>query len=70
MKKWFKKQYYKRFATYKRLEVQLVPYNVGDNMLRDSEGKPEDQQWHLAKEEDTNRAYGYVFLERKVRIWE
>lgn len=64
----FRKLYYIIFKRYKRLEIKFVSYAEGDKMIRASVGKPEEEKWVLAKEEDTNKRYGFVYLERKVRI--
>lgn len=63
-----KKFYYKFFKRYQVLETQFVTWERGNLMLEDSKDKPEAQQWVLAKEEDTNRVIGMVYLCRKVRI--
>lgn len=65
-----KKLYYKLFPRYKVLETKFVTYLEGDQMIRDTHDKPESEKWVLAKEEDDNRAYGMVYLCRKIRIWE
>jgi hypothetical protein len=63
-----RKIFYALFKRYKRLELRCFTYAEGDKLLRANNGKPEDQQWVLAKEEDTNRKYGMVYLQRRVRI--
>ncbi len=70
MIKRLKKLYYSMFKTYRRLEFKVFSYKDADILLKENEGKSEEEQWHLAKEEDTNTFYGYVCLERKVRVWE
>ncbi len=41
----------------KRLELRFVPYYPeGDRLVREG--------WTIAKEEDNNRMYGFVYLER------
>lgn len=62
--------YFKLFKTYERLELKTFTYTEADALLKKNEGKPEEDQWHIAIEEDTNYNYGIVFLERKKRIWE
>ena len=62
--------YYRLFKKYREIEVKLLPYNEADKLLKQNGGKPEDQQWDLAKEEDINIAYGYVILARRERITE
>lgn len=42
----------------KRLELRFLPYAEADKLLR------ENSAWTLAKEEDTNRQIGMVYLER------
>jgi hypothetical protein len=59
---------FKRKPKYRRLELKFVSYIEGDKMIRENVGKPESEQWHIAKEEDTNRNYGTVYLERIIRI--
>ncbi len=68
--KMLRRIYFKIFKHYKRLEVRLFTYSEADTMMKFSVGKPESDQWVLAKEEDTNFMYGYVYLERKIRITE
>lgn len=63
-----KKLFYKIFKRYRRLELKFVIWPEADKMIKANEGKPASEQWVIAKEEDTNKAYGYVFLERKERI--
>ena len=57
------------FKRYRRLEFKAVSYAEGDRLIRQNKGKPESQQWVLAKEEDSNHAYGLVvMLERRERL--
>jgi hypothetical protein len=65
-----KKLFYRLFKRYKILEKKFVPYAEADQLIKCSSGKPEDQRWVLAKEEDTNKCYGMVYLCRKERIFE
>lgn len=61
--------YYKLFKRYERLEFRAVSYREGDRLIRESVGKPEHEQWVLAiPEEDHNRMFGVVMLERRKRI--
>ncbi len=62
-----KKLYYKIFKTYTVLETKFVSYKEADKMLLDTYGKPEGEKWVIAKEEDTNKTIGMVYLCRKVR---
>jgi hypothetical protein len=39
----------------KRIGFRLVRYDIADGLLK--------QGWTIAKEEDTNREYGFVYLE-------
>jgi len=64
-----KKLFYRLFKRYKRLDIKFVSYYEGDKMIKGSVGKHESEQWVLAKEEDHNRCYGWVYLERRERIW-
>jgi hypothetical protein len=58
-----------RIKRYRRLEMKRVTYAMGDQMVRESAGKPEHEQWVLAiPEEDHNRMFGIVYLERRERI--
>ncbi len=63
-----KKLFYRIFKCYRRLELRHVSYTEGDVMIRQNEGKPQSEQWVLAKEEDNNSLMGTVYLERKERI--
>ena len=61
--------YFRIFKHYRRLEIRAVSYSEGDRLIRQSEGKPESQQWVLAKEEDSNPLIGVlVYLERRERV--
>ncbi|MEQ1862807.1 MAG: hypothetical protein ABMA13_23035 [Chthoniobacteraceae bacterium] len=40
----------------RRIEVRFVPYHVGEKLIREG--------WSLAKEEDTNHVFGWVWLEK------
>ena len=64
-----RKLYYKIVPTYKVLETKFVTYQEGDKMIRETHDKSEPDKWVLAKEEDTNRVFGMVYLCRKQRIW-
>jgi hypothetical protein len=56
------------FPRYERLEFRAVSYREGNLLIQRSVGKPETEQWVLAKEEDNNRVIGLVMLERRQRI--
>lgn len=56
---------FKRKPKYRRLELKCFSWSEGDKVLRENIGKPESEQWHLAKEEDANKAHGTVYLERR-----
>lgn len=43
----------------KRLEVRFVTWDVADKMIRESNGG-----WTVAPEEDKNKVFGVVYLER------
>lgn len=66
--KTLRKIYYKLFPTFKRLELQCMRYDEADQLIKRNIGKAPEQQWDIAKEEDTNTVYGIVYLERKIRI--
>lgn len=67
--KWFRRLYYQLIPTYKRLELKLCSYGEADVLIRqNAQFEDKTQHWVLAKEEDTNRFYGYVYIERKERI--
>jgi hypothetical protein len=64
-----KSLYYRIFKRYRRLELKLCTYAEGDKLIRASAGKAESETWVLAiPEEDNNRAFGVVYLERRERI--
>jgi hypothetical protein len=66
-----RKIFFKVFKCYRRLEFKACSYAAADILIRQNEGKPENEQWVIAKEEDRNRAIGlFVFLERRERITE
>lgn len=60
--------YFKLFRHYRRLEVRCVSWSEGSQMLSRNAGKPPCDRWIIAKEEDTNRQLGVVWLERRERI--
>ena len=61
--------YFKIFRHYRRLEFRAASYSDADKLIRGNVGKPESEQWILAKEEDTNPFFSLVvFLERRERI--
>jgi hypothetical protein len=70
MLKKIRRLWLKWFPVYERLDLQICSYAAADVMIRQSERKPEDQQWVIAKEEDTNHIIGFVYLERRRRIWD
>lgn len=63
-----KRLFYRLFKRYRRLELRCVTWVIGAQLIRESVGKPECEQWVIAKEEDTNRRMGLVYLERRERI--
>lgn len=63
-----RKLYYKVFKRYRRIEMKMFSWQEADILIRQNEGRPEDQQWGIAEEEDKNHMIGFVFLERKERI--
>ena len=68
--KFFRRLYFKVFKTYRSIELKLFSYRDGDRLLKANDGKQEKDKWHLAKEEDENKQYGFVYLERRERILE
>lgn len=71
MKRKLHQWFFRWFPHYERLELRVVSYPEADQLIRNSEGQPEAEQWVIAREEDKNRAYGVcVFLERRRRILE
>lgn len=58
----------RRFPNYHRLELRCVPYKEADQLIRENEGKRQSDQWRIAPEEDSNREFGMVYLERRARI--
>ena len=63
-----RKFYYRIFKTYNVLETKFVTYSEGDRMIKETNNKSEEEKWVLAKEEDTNKVIGMVYLCRKVQI--
>lgn len=62
--------YYRLFKRYRRIELNCFTYSNADKLIRENEGKPEKDQWVIAREEDKNYFYGMVWLERKERIYQ
>ncbi len=68
--KLLKRLWYRLVPTYRRLELRCVTYAHGDTLIRGSAEKPESKRWKLATfEEDRNRRIGFVFIERRERVW-
>jgi len=70
MRRFFRRLYFKVFKRYERLEFMCLNWPEADVLLKENKNKSEEEQWHLAKEEDFNQIYGTVFLERRRRILE
>lgn len=68
--KFLRRFWFKVFPKFERLELRFLPYNEADQLIRESEGKPEDQQWVIAREEDGNTVAYMVYLERRRRVLE
>lgn len=68
--KFLRRLYYRVFKRYRRLELQGMSWEDADNAIMENPNKPEGAQWHIAPEEDNNRAIGLVWMERRVRITE
>lgn len=66
--KFTRRIFFKMFKRYRRLEMKRVAWQDGDILIRSNEGKPENEQWVIAREEDNNFNYGWVYLERRERI--
>ena len=64
-----KRLYYKVFKCYRRLDYRFLRYDEADDLIKNNEGKPEHEQWVIAKEEDNNSGV-FVYLERRERILE
>lgn len=62
--------YYRVFPTYVRCELRFVRFDEGNALICDNAERDEAQRWRIAKEEDTNREFGRVYLERRVRVRE
>lgn len=63
-----KKLFYKIFKRYKRLELKFCSWDEGDRLIKANQFGIEEEQWHIANEEDNNKSIGWVWLERKKRI--
>lgn len=56
--------YYSIFKTYVRLDLKCITYREADEIL----SQPQTEEfWRIAKEEDTNFNFGYVYLEKVKR---
>lgn len=70
MKK-LRRLWFRLFHTYECLGVRCVAYERADQLIRDSEGKPETEQWVICSRlEDKNRMIGVCWLEQRRRIVE
>lgn len=63
----FTKLWFKIIPTYDRLELKFLNWTDADILLKQNSNKPDEEKWHLAKEENTNQIIGMVYLERKKR---
>jgi hypothetical protein len=63
MIKALRRLFYQRFKRYRRLELRFIDYREADYLIKQG-------GWILAKEEDTNKQLGMVYLERRGRILE
>jgi hypothetical protein len=70
MLRFLRRLFYRCVPVYVRLELRCAAYSEAEALLSDNEGKPESERWTIAAEEDSNRALGLVWLERRVRITE
>lgn len=59
---------FKKRQKYRRIEIKFVRYAEADTLIRQNVGKPENEQWVLAREEDDNRLIGFVYIERREKI--
>lgn len=61
--------FYKIFKRYRRLELRFLNYEDADRLIKQNAiFSDTTQHWVIAKEEDTNNLYGFVWIERKERI--
>lgn len=68
MGKFFRRLYFRLFKRYERIELKCINWPSADALLKENRHKPEEEQWHIAPEEDHNQMLGAVFLERRRRI--
>lgn len=56
---------------YESLDVRCVTYERADQLMRESEKQPEEEQWVICSRlEDKNRTIGVCWIERRRRITE
>lgn len=61
-------QWLRLVPRYRRLELRKITYTEANKLICETGDLPERDQWHIAKEEDNNRDYRQVYLERRERI--
>lgn len=65
---WWRKLWPEK-VEWRRIEIRACSYADADRLIRESAGKPEPEQWVIAvQEEDLNRTFNLVYLERKERV--
>lgn len=69
MKK-LRRLFFRLFPRYRRLELRCETWQTAASLMRGNARKPEREQWGIAREEDTNRVIGVVYIERRERITE
>lgn len=61
--------YFRVFKRYRSIERRFVSYAEADKLIDSSVGKPESEQWIIDFErENENQCYGFVHMQRRVRI--
>lgn len=70
MKKKLRRLFLRWFPRYRRLELRHVNWLAAQDMILMRSVLDEDLRWVIAKEENQNLDLGYVWIERRERIWE
>lgn len=70
MKRFFRRLWFSAVPTYRRIEVLYTTYQHADELMKKNAERIPANRWRLAREEDKNRNFDMVFIERRERITE
>lgn len=66
--KFLKRLFYRWFPRYRQLEVKFCSFEMADALIRSN---PQPAEWVICHRlEMRNDCFGYVYIEKRIRIWE